>query len=87
MKSVPSVAAFTLFALLAACGGAGRETPPANVLQRGLTSDPETLDFHKARSTQAAEVKRVLGEGLVGYSPGGSLPLLTSLLAPRERLE
>jgi ABC-type oligopeptide transport system substrate-binding subunit len=87
MKSLRSVAAFILLAVLGACGGADREAPPANVLERGLASDPETLDFHKARSTQAAEVQRVLGEGLVGYSPGGSLPLSTSLLAPRERLE
>ena len=55
----------------AACG----EQPetPTNTLQRGLASDPETLDQHRSRSTQAAEVLRDLGEGLAGYSATGEL--------------
>jgi oligopeptide transport system substrate-binding protein len=62
-----------LVMLLAACGPAEPPALPANTLERGLPSDPETLDFHKSRSTQAAEVQRDLGEGLVGYSPTGEL--------------
>ena len=50
------------------------ETPVADqVLHRGLTSDPESLDPHKARSTQAGDVLRDLGEGLLTYSPDGEL--------------
>jgi oligopeptide transport system substrate-binding protein len=48
--------------------------PPARtVLHRGLTSDPESLDPHKARSVQAGDVLRDIGEGLLGYAPGGEL--------------
>jgi oligopeptide transport system substrate-binding protein len=43
------------------------------VLTRGLTSDPESLDPHKARSVQANEVLRDIDEGLLSYSPGGEL--------------
>ncbi len=35
------------------------------MLQRGIPTDPESLDQHKARSTQAPEVLRDLGEGLL----------------------
>jgi len=44
-----------------------------SVLTRGLTSDPESLDPHKARSVQANEVLRDLDEGLLSYSAGGEL--------------
>jgi oligopeptide transport system substrate-binding protein len=73
MKLLRPVALVTLFLLLVACGE--REVPEAatNTLERGLPSDPETLDPHKARSTQAADVLRDLGEGLVAYSPTGEL--------------
>jgi oligopeptide transport system substrate-binding protein len=73
MKSLRSMALAAAFLLLAACGPAEPPALPANTLDRGLPSDPETLDFHKARSTQAAEVQRDLGEGLIGYSPAGEL--------------
>jgi len=43
------------------------------VLHRGNGPEPESLDPHKIRSTQAAEVVRDIGEGLVGYSPDGKL--------------
>jgi ABC-type oligopeptide transport system substrate-binding subunit len=62
-----------LFAVAAACGGAGEPAGPPDTLQRGLPTDPETLDHHKARTTQAAEVIRDLSEGLVGYSATGEL--------------
>ena len=43
------------------------------VLHRGLGSDPESLDPHKARSIQAGDVLRDIGEGLLAYSPSGEL--------------
>jgi oligopeptide transport system substrate-binding protein len=62
-----------MLAGLAACGGEMGTGSAANTLQRGLPSDPETLDHHKARSTQAAEVLRDLGEGLAGFTANGEL--------------
>ena len=44
-----------------------------SVLHRGNGPEPESLDPHKSRSTQAADVIRDIGEGLVGYSPEGEL--------------
>ena len=44
-----------------------------SILHRGLSSDPESIDPHKARSVQAAEVLRDIGEGLVAYSATGEL--------------
>jgi oligopeptide transport system substrate-binding protein len=73
MTLLRSVALVTLFSLLAACGGPTEQQPRDNTLQRGLSSDPETLDPHKTRSTQAADVLRDLGEGLVGYTATGEL--------------
>ena len=52
-------------------GGVRQVSHPT--LTRGLTSDPESLDPHKARSVQASEVLRDIGEGLLSYSPGGEL--------------
>ena len=57
----------------ASCCESGNDGPPAPSLRRGLLSDPESIDPHKARSTQAAEVLRDIGEGLVGYSATGTL--------------
>lgn len=54
-------------------GPEGARQPGRSVLTRGLTSDPETLDPHKARSVQANEVLRDIGEGLISYSEGGEL--------------
>ncbi|MGB5333451.1 MAG: peptide ABC transporter substrate-binding protein [Woeseiaceae bacterium] len=60
--------------VLAALGGCSDRPVDLNpLLQRGLPSDPESLDQHKARSTQAAEVLRDISEGLVGYTPTGEL--------------
>ncbi len=62
----------TLFLLmLGACSGPSPDD--GVVLQRGMPTDPESLDHHKARSTQSAEVLRDLGEGLLSYSPTGEL--------------
>lgn len=56
-------------------GCQGRPDPLAGmvVLDRALSSDPESLDPQRARTTQAADVLRDLGEGLAGYSPMGEL--------------
>jgi ABC-type oligopeptide transport system substrate-binding subunit len=59
-----------------ALGSCGTEQDPAaepSVLHRGLSADPESLDPHKARSVQAADILRDLGEGLLAYSPAGEL--------------
>jgi oligopeptide transport system substrate-binding protein len=47
--------------------------PAVSVLHRGISSDPESVDPHKARSTQAGEVLRDIGEGLLTYSATGEL--------------
>ncbi|HZD54411.1 MAG TPA: peptide ABC transporter substrate-binding protein [Woeseiaceae bacterium] len=60
--------------LSAGCGGPERESAGvANVLNRSLGADPESLDPHKSRSMQAGDVQRDLGEGLTGYSEEGEL--------------
>ncbi|MDX1509231.1 MAG: ABC transporter substrate-binding protein, partial [Woeseiaceae bacterium] len=59
-----------LLGLLAACGGA---TDDLRTLQRGMSGEPESLDPQKARSVQAADVLRDIREGLVSYSPTGSI--------------
>ncbi len=51
----------------------GNDSPLVSTLNRGMLTDPESIDPHKARSTQSAEVLRDIGEGLVGYSPEGGL--------------
>jgi len=58
--------------VVAGCGG-GDSDAGLVVLDRGLSSDPESLDPQKARSTQAADVLRDIGEGLMAYSPDGKL--------------
>jgi len=69
-----TLAAFALLAtLLASCGGPARDGATESVLHRGLSSDPESLDPHKARSVQAGDVLRDIGEGLLTYSPDGEL--------------
>ena len=62
-----------LAALLSNCGGPAKEGPTESMLHRSLTSDPESLDPHKARSVQAGEVLRDIGEGLLTYSATGEL--------------
>jgi ABC-type oligopeptide transport system substrate-binding subunit len=73
MKSLRILGLCAVLAMLAACGGEAGPDTTLNTLQRGLPSDPETLDHHKARSTQAAEVLRDLSEGLTGYTANGEL--------------
>ncbi len=73
MKSTRFLLLLVALSAVAVCS-CSREAPDTGVvLQRGIPSDPESLDQHKARSTQAAEVMRDIGEGLVAYSPTGEL--------------
>lgn len=61
---------------LAACwlGACAESVPPtASQLDRGLGAEPESLDPHLTRTTQAHTVQRDLFEGLVRYSPAGQL--------------
>ncbi len=51
----------------------GDEPSSGSVLNRGLNTDPETLDPHKARSLQSQDVLRDVGEGLISYSATGEL--------------
>jgi len=62
-----------LLAVLAisACTEAPRDE--GQILHRGLPSEPESVDPHKGRTTQAAEVQRDIGEGLLSYSATGEL--------------
>lgn len=58
---------------IVSCADPGNDSPHEATLHRGLSSDPESIDPQKARSTQAAEVLRDIGEGLVSYSATGTL--------------
>lgn len=73
MKFLRIFALSLVLAGLVACGDSNEPAGPSNTLQRGLPTDAETLDQHKARSIQAADVLRDVGEGLVGYSATGEL--------------
>ena len=73
MKLLRTFGLFFLFVCFAACGGDHEPAGPPDTLQRGLLTDPETLDPQKSRSIQAADVIRDLGEGLVRHSPTGEL--------------
>ena len=55
------------------CSEPEKQQAAASILHRGLSSDPESLDPHRARSVQAVEVLRDIGEGLLGYSASGEL--------------
>ena len=59
--------------VIAACGGGNDPAVWSNVLNRGLVSDPESLDAHKARSLQAADVLRDIGEGLISFGRNAEL--------------
>lgn len=54
-------------------GGPADQATAASVLHRGLSTDPESVDPHKARSVQAGDVLRDIGEGLLSYSATGEL--------------
>ena len=56
---------------LASCDGSNDDGDRKLALNRSLNGEPESLDPHKFSSTQAGDVLRDLGEGLVGYSADG----------------
>jgi len=58
---------------LGACGDADVSQTAESVLNRGNGAEPESLDVHKASSTEAGDVQRDIGEGLTGYTPQGEL--------------
>ena len=73
MKSIKHLLLCLVLLGAASCGGGDSAATNANTLHRGLSTDPETLDAHKARSTQAADVLRDIGEGLTSYAATGEL--------------
>ena len=71
-RKIRTAAFFAALVLLqVACSNSTPES--ASVLNRSLGPEPESLDVHVARTTQAAIVLRDIGEGLTGYSPSGEL--------------
>ena len=64
---------FLVLAGVVACDRSGDTDDASSVLNRGLAAEPESLDAHKARSLQAADVLRDLGEGLVTFTSTGEL--------------
>ncbi|MDJ0748049.1 MAG: peptide ABC transporter substrate-binding protein [Woeseiaceae bacterium] len=70
MKALRVLLLFVAFAAVAGCGGNDDKTESVSTLQRGLQTDAETLDPHKARSTQAGDIQRDIGEGLFTYRHG-----------------
>lgn len=64
-----TVAAFAMVS----CGGTDDTRNSTSVLNRAISTDPESLDVHRARSLQALDVLRDLGEGLVTHTATGDL--------------
>ena len=73
MKSIRLLLLLVLLSGVTACGGIDDTSDSASILNRGLGTEPESLDAHKARSLQAAAVLRDIGEGLVSYTANGEL--------------
>lgn len=83
MSRISSIAALTrrralpafLLCLLTlgACSNEQAPADAATMLHRGMGDEPESLDMHKTRSTEAGDVQRDLGEGLIAYTPDGEL--------------
>jgi oligopeptide transport system substrate-binding protein len=73
MKSLRYVLLVALGLALVSCGKPVDSGAEIATLHRGLSIDPESVDPHKSRSVQAAEVLRDIGEGLLSYSASGEL--------------
>jgi ABC-type oligopeptide transport system substrate-binding subunit len=74
-RRLPTFGTIVSLVLAIACVGAcsAPDNDDVQTLNRGIEAEPESLDFHKARSTAAGDVQRDLGEGLTGYTPEGEL--------------
>ena len=66
------VAALTI-AVATGCSDPELSQSAGSQLRRGLMGEPESLDPQMMTSTQAGDVLRDLGEGLLGYSPNGKI--------------
>ncbi len=73
MKLTRTLLLLLALTAISACGDSAEPGASSSVLNRGIVVDPETLDAHKARTNQAADVLRDIGEGLVSYSANGEL--------------
>ncbi len=73
MKSMPLLLLIVALSGIVACGGPEKASDRTSVLNRGLGTEPESLDAHKSRSVQAAAVLRDIGEGLISYTTTGEL--------------
>ena len=73
MRNLRYVLLVAIGLVLMSCGKSVDSGPEVSTLHRGLVSDPESVDPHKLRSVQAAEVLRDIGEGLLSYSATGEL--------------
>ena len=72
MRVTHRLALVVALIIVSGCGTNDRGDA-TSVLNRALSTEPESLDPHKSRTTQAADVQRDLGEGLLGYTPTGEL--------------
>ena len=67
LKYVFMAIGVSLVAASASCSRSSDIGEQLIVLNRGLNGAPDSLDPHKFHSTQAAEVLRDMGEGLLRY--------------------
>ena len=72
LLAVLAVAAIALQGCSKGSDTAAPESGPP-VLNRGLSTEPESLDPQKSRTTQAADVLRDINEGLATYDAAGEL--------------
>jgi oligopeptide transport system substrate-binding protein len=72
-KSQLAIGASLLFALLCSCGNQESVTGRVDVLRRGLSGEPSTLDPAAAADNFSTEVLRDLYEGLTAESPTGEI--------------
>lgn len=70
-RLLSAIALTALIALVAGCSG--DDAYDGRTLHRGLGPDAESLDPQRARTVQAANVLRDIGEGLVTHAAGGNL--------------
>jgi ABC-type oligopeptide transport system substrate-binding subunit len=73
MRPLRRIALLAALALFSACGGEQGTNQNTTTLNLGIAAEPESLDAHKASSSQAAAVLRDIGEGLLSYTASGEL--------------